>query len=296
MYLFQKIEEVIISNNGARQAVGEFVLHEKDNLYKYTIDEIAEITYTSKATVVRFAKSLGYDGWKEFIKDFIAEVKYQSMHQGDVDVNAPFSENDTTEDIIQKIKTVQMESIQDTADIMNATMIDLATKYLINAKHIVIFGVSPNAYLGELFRRKLITIGKQIDIARSDETGIISRTMTPDDCAIMISYSGNNPHVEPLCHLDTLLKANVPTIGITSDGDNYMRRRLNCVLTISSRERLYTKISNFASEESITYILNVLFSCYFVKNYQENYMYKIQNSKILETSRRATLKEMQDDE
>lgn len=296
MYLFQKIEEVVISNTGARQAVGEFVLHEKDNLYKYTIDEIAEITFTSKATVVRFAKSLGYDGWKEFIKDFVAEVKYQSMHQGDVDVNIPFNETDTTDDIIQKIKTVQMESIQDTADIMDSKMIDLATKYLINAKHIVIFGMSPNAYLGELFRRKLITIGKQIDIARSDETGIISRTMTPEDCAIMISYSGNNPHVEPLCHLETLLKANVPTIGITSDGDNYLRRRLNCVLTISSRERLYTKISNFASEESINYIFNVLFSCYFVKKYQENYMYKIQNSKILETSRRTILKEMQDDE
>lgn len=39
--------------------------------------EIAEKTYTSKATVIRFAKAMGYDGWKEFMKDYIAEIQYR---------------------------------------------------------------------------------------------------------------------------------------------------------------------------------------------------------------------------
>ena len=71
-------------------------------------------------------------------------------------------------------------------------MLEMATSYLLKAKHIVIFGLSPNIFLGELFRRKMITIGKSIDIAKLGEMGIISRTLGSDDCAIMISYSGNN--------------------------------------------------------------------------------------------------------
>ena len=56
-----------------------------------------------------------------------------------------------------------------------------------------------------------------------------------------------------------------------------------------------TKISNFATEESLQFILNVLFSCYFAKNYQDNNKFKLQNSKILEKQRLAVLSSMKDE-
>ena len=274
----------------ARYAVGEFVLHEQSNLHKYTINQIAEYSYTSKATVVRFAKTLGFDGWKEFMKAFISEMKYLEQHKADADVNYPFDAKSSVNEIIDSIKKVQIESIQDSADLLDVEMLEKAVHYLIKAKHIIIFGLSPNIFIGELFRRKMITIKKQVDIAKLGEMGIISNTLTEDDCAIMISYSGNNEHAEPMCYIPTLLENKVSVIGITSGGDNYMRKELDCVLTMSSKERLYTKISNFATEESLQYIFNVLFSCYFAKHYQDNNLYKLQNSKILESSRWAVLK------
>lgn len=279
----------------ARYAVGEFVLHEQSNLHKYTINQIAEYSYTSKATVVRFAKTLGFDGWKEFMKAFISEMKYLEQHKADADVNYPFDAKSSVNEIIDSIKKVQIESIQDSADLLDVEMLEKAVHYLIKAKHIIIFGLSPNIFIGELFRRKMITIKKQVDIAKLGEMGIISNTLTEDDCAIMISYSGNNEHAEPMCYIPTLLENKVSVIGITSGGDNYMRKELDCVLTMSSKERLYTKISNFATEESLQYIFNVLFSCYFAKHYQDNNLYKLQNSKILESSQWAVLKSMKDE-
>lgn len=279
----------------ARYAVGEFVLHEQSNLHKYTINQIAEYSYTSKATIVRFAKTLGFDGWKEFMKAFISEMKYLEQHKADADVNYPFDAKSSVNEIIDSIKKVQIESIQDSADLLDVEMLEKAVHYLIKAKHIIIFGLSPNIFIGELFRRKMITIKKQVDIAKLGEMGIISNTLTEDDCAIMISYSGNNEHAEPMCYIPTLLENKVSVIGITSGGDNYMRKELDCVLTMSSKERLYTKISNFATEESLQYIFNVLFSCYFAKHYQDNNLYKLQNSKILESSRWAVLKSMKDE-
>ncbi|BBK21980.1 MurR/RpiR family transcriptional regulator [Eubacterium sp. AM18-26] len=295
MFLLQKIEELMMEYHDARYAVGEFVLHEQSNLHKYTINQIAEYSYTSKATVVRFAKTLGFDGWKEFMKAFISEMKYLEQHKADADVNYPFDAKSSVNEIIDSIKKVQIESIQDSADLLDVEMLEKAVHYLIKAKHIIIFGLSPNIFIGELFRRKMITIKKQVDIAKLGEMGIISNTLTEDDCAIMISYSGNNEHAEPMCYIPTLLENKVSVIGITSGGDNYMRKELDCVLTMSSKERLYTKISNFATEESLQYIFNVLFSCYFAKHYQDNNLYKLQNSKILESSRWAVLKSMKDE-
>lgn len=295
MFLFQKIEELMMTHHDARYAVGEFVMHEQTNLHNYTISEIADQTYTSKATVVRFAKTLGFEGWKEFMKAFIAEVRYQEAHQGDVDVNYPFKEKDTTREIIENIKKVQIEAIQDTADLMEDYMIEKATRYLYRAKHIALFGMSPNVYLGESFRRKLVTVGKTIEIAQPGEMGITARTLGEQDCAIVISYSGNNETAEPVKHVSMLLDLHVPIIAITSGGDNYLRQHLDCVLTISSKERLYTKITSFASEQSISFILNILFAKYFAQDYQKHCFFKIQSSKDLERSRTVALKELQDD-
>lgn len=295
MFLMQRIEELMMHYRDARYAVGEFVLHEQKNLYRYTINEVAEYSYTSKATVVRFAKTLGYGGWREFMKDFISEMKYQEQHKSDVDANYPFNENSSITDIVEGLKKVQIESIQDTADLLDEDMLEQAVSYLLDAKHIVIYAMSPNVFLGELFRRKMITIGKQVDIAEFGEMGIISNTLGPDDCVIMISYSGNNETAEPMCFIPTLKENQVSIIGITSGGDNYIRCQVPCVLTMSSKERLYTKVSNFATEESIQFILNTLFSYYFVKHFQQNNNFKLQNAKLLEARRFAVLNNMKED-
>lgn len=295
MFLFQKIEELMMTHHDARYAVGEFVMHEQANLHQYTITQIAEYTFTSKATVVRFAKTLGFVGWKEFMKAFIAEVRYQESHQGDINVNYPFKEGDTTREIIEKLKKLQMETIQDSADLMEDEVVEKATSYIVKAKNIVIFGLSPNVYLGELFRRKLVTIGKKVEIAHPGEQGIMARTLGKEDCAILITYSGNNAYAEPACHVNMMKKHQVPIIAITSGGDNFLRQQVDCVLTISSKERLYTKISNFATEQSISFILNILFANYFAQNYQYNSFFKVQSSKDLEQPRISALKELQDD-
>ena len=78
-------------------------------------------------------------------------------------------------------------------------------------------------------------------------------------------------------------------IGITSGGNNYLREHLSCVFTMSSKERLYTKISTFASEESIQYIFNALYANYYSKAYQENNQFKIQNAKIIENKRQSVI-------
>lgn len=295
MFLFQKIEEMMMTHKDARHAVGKFVLEQKDNLYKYIVNDIAEQTYTSKATVVRFAKALGFDGWKDFIKAFISEIKYQEAHQTDIDANYPFYETSSTQEIIDGLKKVQIESIQDTADLLDVQQVKRAVDYLEESHRVIIFGLSPNNYLGELFRRKMMGIDKIVEIARLGEMGLISRTMTENDCAIMISYSGNSVNESPVLHLQTLLDNKVPVIAITSDGDNYLRRNVSCILTMSSKERLYTKISNFATEESIQYILNILFSCFYARNYRKNNSFKLRTSHILENQRKTSLNRVKEE-
>lgn len=289
MYLFQQIEEVMMHYNDARQVIGKFVLNEKDRLHKYSMEEIAQYTYTSKATLVRFAKTLGYKGWRDFMKAFIEEARYQDRNSTEIDVNYPFNENDNYKEIIKKISRLQIESIMDTADKLDEEMIKKAVIRILGSERMVIFGMKPNTDIAESLKWKFLSIGKFIYIAEIGEMGMITRSLREKDCAIIISYSGNNSDKDPMKRIAMLKNQKVNLIGITSGGKNYIRENIDCVLTISSRERLYSKIANFATEQSILCIFNILFACCFKKEYKDNLVYKIENSKNLEKSRRASL-------
>lgn len=295
MFLFQKIEEIMMEYSDARHAVGEFIIRERDDIYKYTVGEVAERTFTSKATVVRFAKAMGYDGWKEFMKDYIAELQYRKMHENDIDYNFPFDENSSVAKILDRMEMLQIETIRETKDLIQNDILVEAAERIINARNIVIFSRSPNNYHAGSFARKLCSIGYLARAAVMGEEGLISAALGEKDCAVIISYSGNNQTKNPIDKIKILKSNHVPMIGITSGGDNYIRKHIDCVLTMASRERLYTKIANYSTEASLGFILDCLFSVIFAKNYRKNKNFKLLNSRILEQERYTQIHEMQDE-
>jgi len=294
VYLFQRIEEMTIEYQDARSVIAEFLLNEKAHLYQYTMDEVAHLTYTSKPTLVRFAKGLGFHGWKDFMRSLIEEVKYLESHETTIDVNFPFHENNSYKEIIDHVSRLQIESIMDTTHLIKEEMLELAVMRLEKAKNIVIFGMKPNSYFAEGLRWKFLSIGVSMQIAPYGEFGMIARTLTKNDCAILISYSGNNKDKDPMTQIEMLKRQEVPVIAMTSEGKNYIQENIDCIFAISSNERLYSKISSFATEQSLLFIFNVIFSCYFKKNYHENLVYKIENSKILESQRTANSKKIEE--
>ena len=96
---------------------------------------------------------------------------------------------------------------------------------------------------------------------------------SPHDCAIIISYSGETNSLLRIAK--QLKERHIPIIVITSLGDNSLKKYAQCVLTIST-------------EYSIELILNTLYSCVFLHNYQKNLDTKISITKQLEISRHST--------
>ncbi len=237
MYLFQKIEEAAFKQNDARRTIGDFLLSNREKVSEYSMEEIAKLTHTSKPTLVRFAKYFGFSGWKEFVYAFMHELAHFDDGSATIDVNIPFGEAADTLEIIENLANLRIQTIKETASLMTVKDLNQAARLINGAQTIVIYGRSPNSYFGQLFKRNLNTIHKKAFLADTDEAGLISNTLTPQDCAILISYSGNNSETYPMKNVKTLLKNGVPIISITSGGDNYLRDYSTIVLTIASREK-----------------------------------------------------------
>ena len=274
----------------ARNSVGKFLLENKRALDKYSMQEIADITYTSRSTLVRVAKLLGFTGWNEFIAEYKDEVHYLDTHKNNVDVNVPFISTDDYIQIAGQVNAVKKESCMETLELLNKKVIEKSMEIIKRSKRICLFGVSVNVLLGQLFQHKMLQIGRSIEVINQSEMKYQAYSLKEGDCAIIISYSGNDENRLPTSLMKILKENKVDIISITSMGDNLLRNESDCVFTIASREKIYSKISSFASESSILFILDIIYSYYFLLEYDKNMKYKLDISKKIETHRYSTSK------
>lgn len=124
MIIIQKIEEMTNNYNDARNSVGKFLLENKRELDDYSMQEIADITYTSRSTLVRVAKMLGFTGWSEFISAYKDEVHFLDTHKNNVDVNVPFISTDDYIQIAGQVNTVKKESCMETLEFLDKKVIE----------------------------------------------------------------------------------------------------------------------------------------------------------------------------
>ena len=296
MLISQKLEAMTAEYKDARAVVGEFMLEQRTKLQDLSMQQVADATYTSRPTLVRIAKKLGYSGWNELVKKYVEECRYYESHFAHISANHPFDKGDSSRVIADKVGHVMVESVLDTLEMLDTDALDRAAALLVRAKRIAMLCISPNLILAELFQRKMLQIGVYVEIVRQSEQFFHASSLGEEDCAIVISYSGDNANRAPMRYLQCLKEHQVPVIAITSAGDNLLRSQASYVLTMSSREKLYSKIATFATEDSIAFLLNVLYACCFALHYDRNLQYKISASREIERQRFTSLKDVMEED
>lgn len=279
MLLTEQLNETHFSRS--EREVISFIEEEKEKIEDYSITYIAKKTYTSPSTLVRIAKKLGYSGWNDFKKAYLEEIHYLNSHFNDIDANTPFDEDESFMNIAYKIGQLHRESIEDTLSLIDQESLEKAIHILLNAHRIHIMAITNLVYAAEELVFKFRRIG--VDARTYTDQHLLAEAyMIPkEDCCIVISYSGQT---EPLLQTAQVLKnKGVPLIAITSIGDNTLSHLSDTSLYVTTREKSYKKISAYTSLESIHLLMDILYSCYFRCNYDQNYKHKIKLAQLTES-------------
>ncbi|MFB5364703.1 MurR/RpiR family transcriptional regulator [Enterococcus faecium] len=272
MLLREKIKE--ISFSPSENEVIQFLLSDSPALGEMTIQEIAERCYVHPSTLIRVAKKMGFDGWVSFRNAFLAETAYLEGNFQDVDANLPFSTTDGIMTIANKMASLEQMTIQDTLSLIHHDQLQKAKYLLLQAKKIVIFGSNSNTLISQDFMLKMKRIKMDVTIVTTfGESFYEAYNCTSDMCGILISYTGENKVI--LRTAEILKQNHVPILALTSIGDSTLFAMSTAALRLTTRERLYSKIGNFTINTSICYLLDVLYSCVFAENYQQNLVHLI---------------------
>ena len=243
-----------------------------------TVRQIAKETYTSSATLIRIAHKLDFTGWEELKRAFIEEQDYLSSHFQNVNANVPFEKDDSSMTIANRIAVLEKEAIDDTLALIDWGAIEQAAAIVDDCPVVNIVAMNNTIAQAEEFMYKMGRIQKRVIVQPPSGEGLYNGTiLDPASCMIVISYTGETSNF--IRWIRFAKESHVPVIAITSLGDNTISKLADLTLRICTREKLYSKISWYASEASISYLLNVLYSLVFARHYDQNFAAKVERSK-----------------
>ncbi len=286
MLIKEKLKHSKFSDS--QRIVVDYMLKAGPKIRNKTVRQIAKETYTSSATLIRIAHKLDFTGWEELKRAFIEEQDYLSSHFQNVNANVPFEKDDSSMTIANRIAVLEKEAIDDTLALIDWGAIEQAAAIVDDCPVVNIVAMNNTIAQAEEFMYKMGRIQKRVIVQPPSGEGLYNGTiLDPASCMIVISYTGETSNF--IRWIRFAKESHVPVIAITSLGDNTISKLADLTLRICTREKLYSKISWYTSEASISYLLNVLYSLVFARHYDQNFAAKVERSKKIEKGRKSSI-------
>ena len=276
--LVRRVELLAHGPAGSRHAIAQLLIREGSGLGGLTMGEVAQLSYTSKPSLVRFAQGLGFSGWRAFADVFVSEALAHEEHALDgrsVDPNFPFDEDTPIGLLATSIARLEGHARHRVLDALDEDVLAEAGRRAVAARQLVYFGVAQNRFFGQNLSYRLRQIGMDCLVPEQSDADLVARGMGSEHCALLVSYSGSGEHRAPAVFLPRLRRQGVPCVVITNSGDNYLRHHCDCCLTFPPEEHLYSKIAGYYSETATSFLLDLLFSLCFRQHYAENAQRKL---------------------
>jgi RpiR family transcriptional regulator, carbohydrate utilization regulator len=214
--MLDRIKASLPSLAPAEQRVGKLVLTDPRAFANLPITELADRAHVSKPTVVRFCRSVGYDGLSDFKLKLAGSVS-----EGVPFVHRSVDIDDKTSDVMVKVIDNTVAAFLKYRNDASSFAIQKATDALAatcsGGNRIEFFGVGNSGIVAQDAQHKFFRLGVHT-IAYSDgHMQVMSASMLgPGDCVVVISNSGRTRDLMDAC--DIARKNGATTIVITASG------------------------------------------------------------------------------
>lgn len=247
------------------QQLGQTVLAMGENVRGLSIKEFARQANVSVASIHRFCKKLGLEGFKELKVELVRAASYADSAP-EVDIDFPFDATSTPAQVMERMEGLYQTTLAETQELLDPAQLDHAAKLIMRAGTVDIYTGSHNLYPAGMFRDRLLSAGKSATCHDSVEAQVRTALASgPDHVAIIISYSGLAPNLKEI--LPILSSRHVPVIVIGTPYCARIHPGFAAYLTVSDHESMTYRITQFASHIAVQYVLDSLYSSYFAKDY-----------------------------
>ena len=235
--------EASLGMPGSIKQVADFLLSEGTGIAGMTMRQIAASAYTSKPTLVRFAKQAGYAGWKDYRHDFLvaaARLEEEQSQRADVDVNW---------------HSLDRDALSQAADA------------ILGAHDVAFFGAMQNYHLGRVFASNLGIMGTLCRTPTGEEAAAVAGHLTQGDCLVVASYSGGLTGVS-MALVPQAKRRGATVVAVTNSERSPLGDLADHTLSYAPLEHRHTKVGTFYSSTCTSLILDALYASCCAKRFE----------------------------
>jgi RpiR family transcriptional regulator, carbohydrate utilization regulator len=214
--MLDRIKASLPSLAPAEQRVGKLVLADPRAFASLPVSELSDRAHVSKPTVVRFCRSMGYDGLSDFKLKLAGTVS-----EGVPFIHRSVDVDDKVGDVLVKVIDNTVAAFLKYRNDASSFAIEKAAEALTDTYNkrgrIEFFGVGNSGIVAQDAQHKFFRLGVT-SIAYSDgHMQVMSAsTLGPGDCVLVISNSGRTRDLMDAC--DIARKNGATTIVLTASG------------------------------------------------------------------------------
>ena len=249
--------------------LANYILKHPEDVLKMTSKDLGKVCFVSTATVYRLCDKLGLSGFSDLKIKITSSLDDYRKSNENFNFDFPVNQFQTHYEIIQKIKEDYEQTLNLTANLFSLDQLRLIAAAMKKAQIIDVYTSAGNINFALNFQFQMQEIGKQVNVPIDEyQQRLIAASSDENHLAIIITFGGRGILSDILPRI--LHKVKTPIVLISSYDYTFKDFDPDYQLYISSYENHYKKISSFSTRLSILYILDVLYTCYFKLDYQEN--------------------------
>lgn len=214
--MLERIKAALPSLAPAEQRVGKLCLLDPRAFAKLPVSELADRAHVSKPTVVRFCRSVGYDGLSDFKLKLAGTV-----NEGVPFIHRSVDADDKTSDVMVKVIDNTVAAFLKYRNDASSMALEKAVLALVEAyragHRIQFFGVGNSGIVAQDAQHKFFRLGIHTTAFSDGHMQVMSASILgPGDCVVVISNSGRTRDLMDAC--DIARKNGATTIVITASG------------------------------------------------------------------------------
>lgn len=231
-----------------------------------SVHELAKHTFSSASTIVRLCNHTGYSGYKEFRKAITYELAQREqtkrIEQKEI------AQSDSLEDIIDKITYSNIISLEETKALLDVQVLRSCVAILRRARVIYLFGLGASLCAAKDAYLKFLRLNKLCIINEDWHAQLLqARNATPEDAAIIVSYSGST--VEILECIQELKQNGTPIIAITRCVQSPVSELADYKLYTAANESLF-RSGAMSSRMSQLNVIDILYTALANEEYEQS--------------------------
>ncbi len=230
-----KIKSLYPEITAAEKEIADFILNKPEEIYRLTIKDIASRTNVSLPTVFRFARRLGFEGFKDFKVALIRDIGL-GLYFSPEGISA-----ESTEGVTASVFENEIASLKETHANIDYQAVDKAVEAILQADRLLFLAVSSSIPIALDFNWKFSLAGfncfQNPDLFTQE---MVSKTSRKKDVALGISFSGETREVVRC--MENAQKNGTTTICVTSFINSPITRYSDIKLFTAPVKTIYQKI------------------------------------------------------